>query len=735
MRNGASWRAAAAAWVVVAMGTQTVRAQSPLVGEEIGVGAVAYAPVQGEIGAPQVAFDGTVFLAVWSDPRHAIYGARFDREGRRLDSAGIRLGDGLPWSSAIEQRPSVSSNGDGFLVAWQTSSGIRARRVDGEGRSMDSEPHAFEGMAPELAFDGEEYVLASVVDGELVIRRLDADLSVRASQRMMRDLSRDNPRYAIAATGQRLLVVWSRDEALHPGGELFAQLFDPQARALWSEPKVIAQAIEDVRLASDAQAFFACARRSDGGSVALQIRAENGFIEAEGNFCAPISSDGSFLYHVSSWDPSSLQRRTRSFAMVGLAPLMTGIEWSLPSANAEGVLMLGSDASGLWSQFVASDLSSRAATLVSTQARPQYAPALSHDGGTHLLAYAQASTITAVEVDADGSLASEPMVLTDAFPPIATAGMRGRSLIVFHRNGELHGLRVEGDAREELVFGAIDDGVQPSVVADESGFLVVSVADSQLEAQRVTSDGLVESSTILAPADGRQTALASVDGEQVFVTWSFQGTLEGMLLDRDGSPSGAPIEISENGEASRVASDGARVVAAWRQGGRLLARCFDPRRAEAESTMSIGDAVSSFALAWIGDRYLVVWAQNELFGQHFDSSCAPIDGVFSISTLDRDEGNPTLSVGDDVLVAYERWVDGEENSRRLRVRTLRYEHDAELPCADYRAVVQVNGELRVSEAQAAPMPMRCASTPGRHASSLVWVLFALALIARRRARC
>lgn len=69
--------------------------------------------------SPSIAFNGSVFLAVWADTRSTfdidIYGARLDASGNLLDPAGILICG----TAAIQRRPVVSSNGDIFMVAWE----------------------------------------------------------------------------------------------------------------------------------------------------------------------------------------------------------------------------------------------------------------------------------------------------------------------------------------------------------------------------------------------------------------------------------------------------------------------------------------------------------------------------------------------------------------------------------------------------------------------------------------
>ena len=96
--------------------------------------------------SPSIAFNGQVYLAVWTDNRNMldndIYGARIDTNGVLLDPAGIIICK----AAGDQKNPSVDANGDIFLVVWedqrnaaQTSTDIYGARVKGDGIIMDPE--------------------------------------------------------------------------------------------------------------------------------------------------------------------------------------------------------------------------------------------------------------------------------------------------------------------------------------------------------------------------------------------------------------------------------------------------------------------------------------------------------------------------------------------------------------------------------------------------------------------
>jgi hypothetical protein len=73
---------------------------------------------------PDLSWDGTNFLVVWSDDRNEytsndIYGARVTPAGQVIDGSGIRISS----ASLSDINPSISYNGTEYLVAWEQSGG------------------------------------------------------------------------------------------------------------------------------------------------------------------------------------------------------------------------------------------------------------------------------------------------------------------------------------------------------------------------------------------------------------------------------------------------------------------------------------------------------------------------------------------------------------------------------------------------------------------------------------
>jgi hypothetical protein len=73
--------------------------------------------------SPDVAWDGTNFLVVWSDDRSLIsqdiYGARIASDGYILDGGGFQISS----DEMMELSPSLAYNGSNYLVTWEIGAG------------------------------------------------------------------------------------------------------------------------------------------------------------------------------------------------------------------------------------------------------------------------------------------------------------------------------------------------------------------------------------------------------------------------------------------------------------------------------------------------------------------------------------------------------------------------------------------------------------------------------------
>lgn len=128
--------------------------------ESFPIAASSYGP-----STPDADWDGSNFLVVWETYRNGtydidIYGTRVTPDGTVLDSSAIPISVDV----SDQRSPSVSFNGDNYLVAWALygdSHGIDAIRISTDGILLDPEPISIcttFASQPKVASDGENYL-------------------------------------------------------------------------------------------------------------------------------------------------------------------------------------------------------------------------------------------------------------------------------------------------------------------------------------------------------------------------------------------------------------------------------------------------------------------------------------------------------------------------------------------------------------------------------------------------
>jgi hypothetical protein len=118
---------------------------------------------------PAVAFNGTNYLVVWVRPEGegqiTIRGARVTKEGAVLDQGGFEIARLAQWSA----EPTVSSDGDNYLVAWADlrfgCCSVYGTRVGAAGNVLDPAgiaiaTHGRQQERPASAFGGTNYLVA-----------------------------------------------------------------------------------------------------------------------------------------------------------------------------------------------------------------------------------------------------------------------------------------------------------------------------------------------------------------------------------------------------------------------------------------------------------------------------------------------------------------------------------------------------------------------------------------------
>jgi hypothetical protein len=138
-------RVRALAWLSLTLASTlpTTAAAQPVIGPETATDAPVIGPLVAKSQLMRVASDGVNYLVVWDDTRGGssdpaeVFAARVDPSGQVLDTPSLVLGTG----SRSQLSPSVSFDGTNFVAAWTDSSGgqtlVRAARISRAGVLLD----------------------------------------------------------------------------------------------------------------------------------------------------------------------------------------------------------------------------------------------------------------------------------------------------------------------------------------------------------------------------------------------------------------------------------------------------------------------------------------------------------------------------------------------------------------------------------------------------------------------
>lgn len=205
--------------------------------QEVPLTGVQYGPAPFDRQNPQVASDGTNFLAAWRDGRtsngdRSIFAARFAPDGRLLDEpTAIAVPDARDDAPAFASNsaPAVAWTGRLFVVAWSDPAlGLQRVRIDRDGRLLDARPLAIAGTG---------------------------DVSSGAA----------------ATAGGRTLIVWDRHAMTEGKEALGATLLDEDGEVLIDRVTIASGLDHDIVVASNGNGFLATWLRWNGTNQMLMV--------------------------------------------------------------------------------------------------------------------------------------------------------------------------------------------------------------------------------------------------------------------------------------------------------------------------------------------------------------------------------------------------------------------------------------------------------------------------------
>jgi cysteine-rich repeat protein len=468
-------------------------------------------------GTPAVASNGTDYLAVWSDARNGnqdIYETRISASGSVLDPQGI------PVSSDVhaDESPAITSNGGGYLVAWDGSGGIRAARIDMTGAVLD--PNGIivgHGLTASVATNGTDYLVSwlYVMSGQFAIAaaRVTAGGALLDTEPIFVE-ERSHPglaRPVVAFDGLRYLVAWGYTaSADYSERDIKAARINADGSIADPTPVLVSTGPvlqRDPAVAASAGAILVgwideragtpglyVARLSPAG---VPLDPEGVLVSASSTIIAPaIASNGSdFLVTWGDDAASTLYAARVSAAGVVAAPtaLVTG-------AIRGAVASDGTDYMVVWpgapfGSIMGVRVPGGTPFTIASSPTVKLTVGLTWGGGQYLVAWNEATTSTGYDVFANRFTASgqvldsAPLVLSSAMndqslPRAAASGTE--YLVVWEdfrdamRNA-IYGTRVSfaGSVLDPagLVLGTASySATEPAVASDGTDFLVAWVA-------------------------------------------------------------------------------------------------------------------------------------------------------------------------------------------------------------------------------------------------------------------
>jgi hypothetical protein len=668
--------------VAIPAGAGSPGGPGPVVGPDLPISYPVPGSPEPTGGNPAIAFGGSVHLTVWISGNGGIRAARVDRAGTVVDRPGLLV------TSSIPQNLDVASDGQNFLVVWETFDGIFGRRVSQQGVLLDPAPIPLSSgsqreRGPAVAFDGTNYLViwtgnieGSATFGDIYGTRvspagvvLDPDelaISTAVPEQVSADLAFNGTNYLVAwesydGVEQHIVatLVTTAGTALDPDGFPVAtsspQLFSPAVAALDTSFLVVWD---------DFSAHDVSGTRVDAAGTVLDPTGIPIGTTADDEFGRPaVASDGVHVLVLFLVDFESLTLRAVRVDASGTvldvpAIPVPGVE-SGPAVAFDGDnhFVVGRDRNSVRGTRMtqAGAVLDPAGIAIATAANSQTGIDLAFDGSNHLTVW---------------------------FDDRVSGSGRG-----------LYGARVGPDGQIldgtgfPIATGAPEsnDPVDASVAFDGTNYLVTWAEEERhvIRAARVTGDGTVLDRFVVAgPTPDRLFLPAVAFGDGVFlVAWLREQPISESPSDVHAarvSPAGevldpAPLILAEGyaGEPD-IAFGDTDFLVVWADGRNFPERNVFATRVTPAGTvltptgfpLSAGERWKfSPRVAWNGDRYLVVWtdvdgfneATSDIGGTRVDGSGAVLDPAgIPISTAPGQQQVPEVAANGWFLVT---WTD------------------------------------------------------------------------------
>ncbi len=590
---------------------------------------------------PRVARAGNLYLVVWADWRGEnsvdVFGSRVTTQGEILDPEGIPIS----LREDDQYMPTVASDGEGFLVAWEDyyDEGVYGARVTGEGVVQDLDPIRISGAnaggeLPSIAWDGTNYLVAwsawagddiygaRVSPGGSVLDETPIQISTAPGVQWAPSL---------AWNGSEYLVAWESYPAPGVGSDIYAarvtadgDVLDPAGIAISTQTgyeqysSVASRGDEFLVVWDDERAG------PDENVYGSRVAADGTVLDPEG---IAISTAGG-----SEWAPTVASDGTNYFVTWGDA--RSGYNVYGARVTGGGVVL---DTEGI---------------PISTAPDNQYWPGVTWDGLNYFVAWAderEGGDIYGARVTPGGGV-------LDPNGIVLALSANNQSDVTIAR-GEDQYLAVWEDDRAD-VWGPTD-----------------------VYATRLNSSGQVLDGSGLAVSTNvgsQEKPVAAWNGTNYLVAWNDRGaaasgirgsrvTSGGQVLDRPalriGTPPATEVAIGASGDANLVV---------WVSGGIVHGARVSPSGVVLDPDgiriSPPGDPTAiSPAVAWSGSSYLVIWSagagpDRNVYGARVSASGVVLDpdGIPIVDAI----GAQVEALARLGLVVVSRCLGGQSRTRR-----------------------------------------------------------------------
>jgi hypothetical protein len=636
----------------------------PVIGPETGVDEPIPGAGAGRQILPDLAFDGTSFLVVWSDYRSGaswdVYGARVGEDGTVLDAAAIAI----TTAAKDQQSPQVAFDGANFLVVWTdyrngTVPDVYGARVSPGGTVLDANgiPIAtgtsYQG-GPAVAFAGGSHLVvwddnrggtydvygARVSPAGAV---LDPDgIAICAAVR-------DQFTGSVASDGAAFLVAWA-DYRSGTSHDIYGTRLSPAGAVL--DPAGIAISV------NASQQYFPSVTFGETSYFVVWQDGGSGPMDVYG---ARVTTGGAVL------DPAGIR-----------------VSSSIGQEVAPDVAFDGNEYLVVW-------YDNRSSTFDIYGSRVSADGTLLDPGGLPISTGARSDTAAAVAAGTSGFLAA----------------WQGETSMV--NDGTYMSRVVDGTVTNpggKPVSPAANDQRNAAVSFDGTSYLVVwedyRAGSADVYGARVGADGvLLDANGIaISTASGTQSTIAATfDGTNHLVVWSdsrsgaSSSEIYGARVSPAGAvldPAGIAIATGAPGKgAAAIASNGTVSLAVWTE-WRGSGTGYDlyAARVSAAGTVLTPSAIplstasrdqNGAAVASDGTSFLVVWEDLRNDATYFDVYGARVTAAgdvldangFAISTAASVQSSPAVAYGGGHYLA--AWMDARDGGgydiRGARVST------------------------------------------------------------------